>query len=129
MSEPTLSRLRPEDQVLAANDAFYRAFASADMGAMDALWARTVPVACLHPGWTLLNGRSSVIESWEAILANPTQPRIVAGGADAHVYGDVAVVLCREVVAGSPLYATNVFVREGGQWKIAHHHSGPVAMR
>ena len=37
--------------LLAANEAFYRAFASRDAEAMAGLWARTVPVACIHPGW------------------------------------------------------------------------------
>src|SRR5438128_8412277 len=40
-----------EREVLEANAAFYAAFAQRDADAMDALWAREVPVACLHPGW------------------------------------------------------------------------------
>ena len=39
-----------EHAVLAANAAFYRAFAERDVDAMDALWARSIPVACIHPG-------------------------------------------------------------------------------
>ena len=38
------------DAVLAANLEFYRAFTMRDVAAMDALWARDAPVACLHPG-------------------------------------------------------------------------------
>jgi len=36
-------------------------------------------------------------------------------------------VICRELVGGSPLAATNVFVREDGAWRLLHHQSGPVA--
>jgi hypothetical protein len=38
------------EAVLAANRAFYRAFNDRDFAAMDALWAPTGPVVCLHPG-------------------------------------------------------------------------------
>jgi hypothetical protein len=40
--------------------------------------------------------------------------------------GDTAIVLCRELVGGSPLIATNIFVREDEGWKLLHHQSGPV---
>jgi hypothetical protein len=83
-------------------------------------------VTCIHPGWGALHGRTAVLESWHAILANPEQPRIVAGGAEVRLLGDLALVLCRELVGGNPLAATNLFVREAGGWKLLHHHSGPV---
>lgn len=116
-----------EGAALAANEAFYRALGAADAQAMDAIWARRAPVTCLHPGWTLLSGREAVLASWAGILGNPNQPRIVGGGASVALLGDgAALVLCREVVSGAPLYATNVFVREDGAWRLVHHQSGPV---
>ena len=42
------------DAVLAANLEFYRAFATRDLAVMEALWAKTAPVACIHPGWPAL---------------------------------------------------------------------------
>ncbi len=116
-----------EEAVLEANDAFYRAFNQKDVAAMDAVWARSTEVGCIHPGWNVLRGRDAVMESWAGILSNRAQPRIVSGGAAVILLGDVAVVLCRELVAGSPLAATNLFVQEDGAWKLAHHHSGPVS--
>ena len=116
------------DDVLEANDAFYRAFNQKDADAMDAIWARSVEVGCIHPGWNVLRGREPVLESWRGILGNPVQPRIMTGGAAAAFIGDTAIVTCRELVAGSPLAATNVFVLEDGAWKIVHHQSGPVSM-
>ena len=117
------------EALLAANDSFYRAFNQRDLEAMDMLWAQTVPVSCIHPGWNLLSGRAEVLESWEAIMSNPEQVRIVSGGATAEVIGSVAFVVCREFVGGSPLIATNMFVREGIDWRLVHHHSSPVALR
>jgi ketosteroid isomerase-like protein len=115
-----------EQSVLDANETFYRAFAERDIGLIDTLWARDVHVTCIHPGWNLLSGREEVMASWEAILQNPGQARVVAGGAEAEVLGHAAVVVCREFVAGTALIATNVFVREEGQWRLQHHHSSPV---
>jgi ketosteroid isomerase-like protein len=115
-----------EDEVLAANGAFYRAFRDKSYADMLEVWATSDNLSCVHPGWNLIAGRDAVLESWQRILGNPEQVRVVSGGATASVYGDVAVVACREFVAGTPLVATNVFVREGGRWRMLHHHSGPV---
>ena len=114
------------EAVLAANERFYSAFATRDIGEMDVLWAADHAVTCIHPGWMALTGREDVMASWEAILSNPGQPRVVQGGAEAALYGDTAVVTCREFVAGAMLIASNVFVRENGSWRLAHHHSSPV---
>ena len=115
-----------EAAVLAANDAFYQVFNHKDSALMDSLWAASAQVTCIHPGWNLLQGRDAVLESWRNILNNPNQPRIVTGGATASIFDTLAIVICRELVAGSPLLATNVFVLEDGAWKLLHHQSGAV---
>lgn len=121
-----VGQTQAEQEALVANESFYRALSSADTGAMEKIWSLTAPVTCLHPGWTLLSGREAVLESWRTIIGNPNQPRIVGGGASVNVLGQTAVVLCREIVSGSALYATNIFVFEDGEWRMTHHHSGPV---
>jgi ketosteroid isomerase-like protein len=118
-----------EAEVLAANAEFYRAFSARDLAAMDSLWAQHAPVACVHPGWEALRGRSEVMASFRAILGSPTSPPISSGGATASVLGDTAYVLCTEAIEGDALVATNVFTREDGAWKLVHHHAGPVARR
>jgi ketosteroid isomerase-like protein len=115
-----------EAAALAANEAFYDAFNQKDPALMDAVWADSPDVTCIHPGWNVLSGRDAVLESWRNILTNPAQPRIVTGGGTASINGQLAIVVCRELVGGSPLVATNVFVLEGEAWKLLHHHSGPV---
>ena len=116
-----------EEQVLAANAAFYRTFAAKDAEAMAALWARRAPVACIHPGWHLLHGREAVLASWRGILSGPGAPAISCADAVAHVLGETAFVVCIERIPGVELIATNVFVREDGAWKIVHHHASAVA--
>ncbi|NBB82571.1 MAG: DUF4440 domain-containing protein [Alphaproteobacteria bacterium] len=116
-----------DDQTLLfANAAFYAAFADGDANLMGRVWSATRPVACIHPGWETLTGREAVMASWRAILQNPPpievlnpQPVVIAPGA-------AGLVLCNERVGGSLLAATNVFVHEGGGWKLVHHQAGPT---
>ena len=71
------------DALLAANRRFYEAFSRADLGAMDDVWARVVPVTCVHPGWTPLVEREEIMESWQAILAGSAPREIEYGAAEA----------------------------------------------
>ncbi len=112
--------------VLFANDAFYLAFAESDVEAMEDLWARVLPVTCVHPGWNALSGRDEVIESWHAIMAGGESPNIQCSNAEAHVHGDVAYVVCHETLDQGFLIATNIFMREDDTWKIVHHQAGPA---
>jgi ketosteroid isomerase-like protein len=112
-------------EILFANETFYLAFQMKDPEAMDAVWARRVPVACTHPGWPCLSGREQVMQSWSAIFANPDAPGVTCRGAKARRYGDTAFVTCYEAIGDGLLAATNVFVREDGAWKLVHHHAGP----
>jgi len=129
-----------EVAVLAANDAFYAAFDAEDAAAMDLVWAKDGPCACIHPGWDPLVGRVAVLDAWRQILSGGRAPSIRVDSARVLVYGgaqsrdgDVAIVLCVERVTqrGGPgaalLAATNVFVRQEGTWRISHHHAGPVS--
>jgi ketosteroid isomerase-like protein len=109
---------------LFANDAFYLAFQTSDADAMERVWARRDNVICLHPGWPPLIGRQMVIQSWRGILGNTDQPPVSVHAAHVELHGDTAIVICYETVAGHTLIATNVFVREDGQWRMVHHQSG-----
>ena len=117
------------DAVLAANLEFYRAFAMRDLAAMEAVWARNSPVSCLHPGWAALTDRDAVIASWHGILSNPEAPRIACFDERVMMFGDAALVLCEEELAGGTLAASNLFVREESGWRIAHHHAGQIVRR
>ena len=114
-----------EEAVLAANEAFYRAFATRDFAAMDAVWASHTPVACIHPGWDALVGRDMVMESWAAILGGAGAPQIRCEAPRVFVLGPSAFVICREVLEQGRLIATNVFAREPAGWRMVHHQAGP----
>ena len=121
--------LEMDREVLAVNEAFYRAFATRALDGMDRLWATSAQVTCIHPGWNAVRGREPVIASWESILSNPNSPAITTANATAHVLGEAAYVICEEHINGAVLIATNIFVREAGEWKLTHHQAGHLLAR
>ena len=110
-----------------ANEAFYLAFSTRNLEAMNALWARQAPVTCIHPGWSALTGRDAVMESWQAILTNPSSPVVDCRNSVTHLFGNIGYVICYEAFDQGFLVATNIFVREEGTWKIIHHQAGSTA--
>lgn len=117
-----------DDDLLAANGQFYAAFAAGDFVAMEALWAERETVTCLHPGWTGLQGRDAVLASWRGILRQPSG--VVVRDEIAVMLGEEAgMVVCTEALGEVELAATNVFVREAGEWRMLHHHAGLIARR
>lgn len=124
--------------VLEANRAFYEAFNARDIEAMADLWLRSDEVTCIHPHRNVTKGHTDVQRTWRAILTNPDQPKIVFAAEDARVVGDIGIVAGREVVAGVPIVATNIYQRTdradetdnadtpSGVWLLIHHHGSPV---
>jgi len=115
-----------EDEALAANAAFYSAFAASDAERMDGIWARKAQVACVHPGWEVLSGRDAVMESWRRMFETGGAPPILCERPVVHLLGPAAFVTCFERVPGATLVATNLFVREDGEFRMVHHHAGPL---
>jgi ketosteroid isomerase-like protein len=132
-----------EDEVRAANAAFYSAFESGDLDAMAEVWDRSDRARVTHPGWPTLYGWAKVLASWEAIFANTEFIQFVLTEERVLVLGDVVVVTLDENIlqtAGSPdggaaaedlsgarVAATNVFVHDGTRWRMVHHHGSPVS--
>jgi ketosteroid isomerase-like protein len=115
--------------ILRANETFYRAFSTGDYATMARLWAEQAPVTCLHPGLPALIGRETVMQSWRQILTQSAQLTMRCDHAHVQLFGESAVVTCYEANGDEPahLAATNVFVREADQWRMVHHHAGPLA--
>lgn len=120
---------------------FYAAFEAGDFDRMSDVWADgqyADGVSCVHPGWTMLRGREEVLRSWALIMANTTYIQFVLTDVETDVYGDHAVVTCKENIltadedteagflAGGSIVATNVFVRSDGEWRLLLHHGSPV---
>jgi len=110
---------------LRANERFYRVFAAGDAKQMDAVWSAGTDVLCTHPGRPALVGRAAVMQSWRAMLAQA--PEIACSHAQVSVIRGVAFVTCVEHIGQAALTATNAFVWEDGEWRLVHHHAGPLA--
>lgn len=123
-----LRSMSDEHAVLAANAAYYVAFARGDVAAMNQLWAED-GISCIHPGWPVLVGRQVVLDSYRNILRNPQRERIAHQDHTVLVAGDESRVLCVEIVSGTgfALAATNCFRRIDGAWRLIHHQASPIA--
>ena len=123
-----------ESEVIEANARFYQAFEALDIAEMDRVWAHGAHVKCVHPGWPLLTGWEAVRESWDTIFTNTEEMRFTLSNVSAAVGGDLAWVTCTEnilsEVAGrvgvTAILATNLFERDGADWRLIHHHASHV---
>lgn len=116
------------EDLLRTNSAFYRAIRRGDYAAMDRMWSRTRAVTCTHPGWTLLSGRSAVMDSWRAILTEqepldiwPSDPMPIATGG-------TAMVICHELLGSTELIASNAFVLEDDAWRLINHQAAQIPL-
>jgi uncharacterized protein (TIGR02246 family) len=120
----------PED----AERAFYHAFTQCDPQAMGRVWAED-GVICIHPGGTLLQGRTAVLQSWAQILTGALKPSVRIETISRFRHGDLAVHVVEEHItpgsgssaSASMILATNVFRLIDGAWYlVAHHASLPL---
>jgi ketosteroid isomerase-like protein len=117
-----------QDDILAANAAYYEAFASADAERMSRIWADQ-DVTCVHPGWPALVGRPAILKSYRNIFGNPNQERVEPHNPTAMVFGDEGRVICIELIGNAhALAATNWFRRVGRAWRMIHHQASPIAV-
>ncbi len=120
--------------ILAANQAFYRAFEKKDLEAMEAVWSKGMGCLCIHPGRDALKGWSDIRESWDRIFQNTRYLEIDTDVLTLEVSGDLAYVVLIEHVLqisdGRRLeaqsMATNGFERMAGSWYMIHHHGSPI---
>jgi ketosteroid isomerase-like protein len=119
---------KPFDDSQAAESAFYEAFRSLDIAAMQAVWVDSGDAACVHPGGDLLRGREAVVDSWVEIFRGSRPPDITHSLLSVEVCGDLAVHLVREHIRGADgkeavVVATNVYRRSGTYWRMLSHHA------
>ena len=120
--------------VEAANARFYRAFETLDIQEMDRVWAHGDHVKCIHPGWPLLAGWPAVRASWETIFANTAEMSFTLSEVAVVTSAGLAWVTCTENILSevrgrvsvTSVLATNVFEREGTDWRLVHHHASHV---
>ena len=125
-----------QDEVLAANKAYYDAFEALDYTKMAAIWSESAPLSCVHPAWELIEGRAEVLASWRRIFGATSAIRFALHEVHCFVAGDTAWVVLVEQIetrhgderVTANAQATNLFIREPSGWRLVHHHSAPLRM-
>jgi ketosteroid isomerase-like protein len=126
------------EQVLALHADFYAAFERADFDAMAEVWADDDGVVCVHPAAPPIRGRTAVMRSWLALMADVPYIQFFLTDVEATVTDGLATVTCVEnvlsagadtpvgVFAGGRAVATNVFRNTSQGWRLWVHHASPV---
>ena len=76
-------------------------------------------------------GREDVLESWSMVMNGLRKGLLEINLENKMTYATDtnAYVTCVEVIdAGDSrgrMVATNIFEKQGGQWKLVHHHASP----
>lgn len=126
--------MKPEEEVLGANQRFYSALEELDLEAMEAVWLHEDWVGCVHPGWELQEGWEQIRESWQRIFENTRRMKIGISNVSVRVQADTAWINCIEQVTSSFdtgfstawVQATNIYVKRNRDWRLVHHHASPI---
>ena len=129
MTNPT-----DKEAVLAANEAFYRAFSDRDLSSMTLLWWQGSTSVCIHPGSLPILGWDEIKASWKSIFQNTSSLEIDIEIVNAEVDQALAYVVLREIVLQSnqgrkikaQSMATNVFQKMAQKWYLVSHHGSPI---
>ena len=113
-----------------AERAFYEAFERADMEGMMAVWARDLPIICVHPGGPRLLGRQAVAASWAHIFGSGQRLRFDVSDVLTTADAETAVHWVHERISfgeqRSLVVATNVYRRVDRGWYMVAHHGSPT---
>ena len=123
-----------EEKALKANSRFYEVFNKQDVDQMRKVWMDDDSITCIHPGWDVLRGVETVMRSWEGIFQNSAPLDIRLSDVTVTASEDLVWVSCYENlyvispdgVMTSSVYATNMFQKVDGEWKMTLHHASPI---
>jgi ketosteroid isomerase-like protein len=126
--------MSPEQSVITANAAFYRAFEKKDLEAMTAVWSQGTSSLCIHPGRSAIRGWDEIRASWETIFRNTSYLEIETDIIRVEISGDFAYVVLVETVLQvmgkrqnkAQSAATNIFECMAQKWYLVHHHGSPL---
>jgi ketosteroid isomerase-like protein len=111
-----------------AEQAFYRAFATADFGLLKSVWASR-DIACVHPGGAMILDTRAVLESWNGILSAQGPSNLKVEVMYRLTQQGQAIHLVRESFGNGPgddagaVIATNVYKKDADGWHMYLHHA------
>ena len=111
-------------------DAFYAAFASCDIKAMQDVWADD-EIVCIHPGSKAIFGYDNVIRSWRHIFHEAELPDIIFNIVNSIESEVLAIHVVEEhIVTGNDsavvILATNVYQNFDNGWLMIEHHGSVI---
>lgn len=126
--------MNERETVLAANDAFYRAFEKKNLEAMESVWSQGIGSLCIHPGRDALKGWASIRDTWEQIFKHTSYLEVDTEIISVEISGALAYVVLIENVlqigSGRRIeaqsMATNIFEQMAERWYMVHHHGSPL---
>jgi ketosteroid isomerase-like protein len=121
-----------EDEIRQASEQFYAALNRAingDPGPMMEVWSHGSDVTSMDPPGGIKVGWEEVRAGWEQFYAQgmsegqvSLDDLVILPIADDVAY-TVGTVHGQVNTIGVDLRVTNIYRREGGEWKIVHHHT------
>ena len=97
---------------------------------MSDLWDHSESALCTHPGWATLHGWGPIVASFTALFRNAQALQFVLTQAQPVVNGGTGWVSVDENLlgdqGGATVAALNLFVWEGGGWRLVAHHGSAV---
>jgi ketosteroid isomerase-like protein len=131
-----LRKMNRKDSLLYQNARFYEAFERSSIEMMEDIWSGSSAVRCIHPGWSIVEGRHAVLESWQRIFEGEVHMKVSLRNVRAEVYGTIGIVVLQEEVLyrsgklsnTGAVMATNIFEHDGKDWKLIHHHGSPTVV-
>ena len=117
-----------------AEEAFYTAFAKADVDAMMAVWLESDAVTCVHPVGPRITGREAVRAGWQELFRGGSGLRFRLGEVSRIQDALLSIHILHEhiTVPGEngerpPAVATNIYQLTQDGWRMILHHASPVA--
>lgn len=123
-----------EDEVRKASNQFYAALnkmTNGDVGSISEIWSHNSAVTTMHPIGGRQVGWDEVWGAWSQVGQLAGEGKVVLHDQLIRVVGDLAYEIGVEdagfKIAGNKVSGhvrvTNIYQKEGGVWKIVHHHS------
>ena len=119
------------DEVRSVSDRFYSALSAMDVSRMPDVWSQSGEVTTMHPMGGEEVGWGEVRRSFEQAAGAMDDVSVTFERRTLQAGGDLAyetgIERGRGTIAGERIEfehrVTNVYRREGGQWKMVHHHT------
>lgn len=126
-----------ESEVREASTQFYAALnrmANGDATPLSDIWSHGSSITTMHPIGGRQVGWNEVWESWSQVAGAASDGKVELKDQLIRVVGDVAYEVGTEdaqfklggQMVGGRIRVTNIYEKEGGAWKIVHHHTDPA---